>query len=461
MRYVLKWFGLLTGILAVIYVGGVLLFWNKFLPGTTVGGREVGLLSPEEVTVDLLIETQQNRVYLTGVNGVKESMSFQELGVYRQMDNQFVGWELPSWTWFFDIWHPVAYDVGSDWFYDVRTIDSAVRQLDLVTGNSRNDKSDLRVVQQEDGQFALVRTMDGQYVNVKRLVQVVQEHLDAGDVSIDLVEEDCYLDTGEIVEGADVESQVSLAELQAHPLTVCLDDILFETVPEAVQAELFYVSDDKVMIRSNVLYSYVVSLADRYNTDKNPRMFRSSLGTEVDMTSVDGSTYQGYVLDESGVFAAMLNQLVSGDFSAVDAVWLSKGGSLTGESDIGDTYLELSLESQHLWYYVDGVCVTETDVVTGQPDKGYATPSGMYFVRQLYTDYRMYYPDGAADCSYFISVTPDGVGIHDATWKDAFGGTLYQIQGSHGCVNVPLAKVQEIFESLEGLDDWQIPVVIY
>lgn len=161
MRHVLKWFSLLTGILAVIYVGGVLLFWNKFLPGTTVGGRAVGLLSPEEVTVDLLTETQQNRVYLTGVNGVKESMSFQELGVYRQMDNQFVGWELPSWTWFFDIWHPVAYDVGSDWFYDVRTIDSAVRQLDLVTGNSRNDKSDLRVVQQEDGQFALVRTMDG------------------------------------------------------------------------------------------------------------------------------------------------------------------------------------------------------------------------------------------------------------------------------------------------------------
>ena len=28
-------------------------------------------------------------------------------------------------------------------------------------------------------------------------------------------------------------------------------------------------------------------------------------------------------------------------------------------------------------------------------------------------------------------------GIHDAVWRTEFGGNLYQLEGSHGCVNLP------------------------
>ncbi len=30
-----------------------------------------------------------------------------------------------------------------------------------------------------------------------------------------------------------------------------------------------------------------------------------------------------------------------------------------------------------------------------------------------------------------------GVGFHDASWQTTFGGSSYQTNGSHGCVNMP------------------------
>ena len=42
-----------------------------------------------------------------------------------------------------------------------------------------------------------------------------------------------------------------------------------------------------------------------------------------------------------------------------------------------------------------------------------------------------------------------GIGIHDASWRDDFGGDIYQGNGSHGCVNTPFDKVKTIYEHVE------------
>ena len=43
-----------------------------------------------------------------------------------------------------------------------------------------------------------------------------------------------------------------------------------------------------------------------------------------------------------------------------------------------------------------------------------------------------------------------GEGLHDATWRAKFGGTIYKTSGSHGCVNLPLKKAEEIFGIVEA-----------
>ena len=50
-----------------------------------------------------------------------------------------------------------------------------------------------------------------------------------------------------------------------------------------------------------------------------------------------------------------------------------------------------------------------------------------------------------------------GVGIHDAKWRASFGGTLYQGNGSHGCVNTPWDQAGIIFDNIEI----GTPIVVY
>ena len=50
-----------------------------------------------------------------------------------------------------------------------------------------------------------------------------------------------------------------------------------------------------------------------------------------------------------------------------------------------------------------------------------------------------------------------GIGLHDATWRGRFGGSIYRGNGSHGCVNLPYSAAEKIFKSLSPGE----PVVVY
>ena len=39
-----------------------------------------------------------------------------------------------------------------------------------------------------------------------------------------------------------------------------------------------------------------------------------------------------------------------------------------------------------------------------------------------------------------------GIGLHDASWRSKFGGTLYQTGGSHGCINLPPQKAPALYD---------------
>jgi lipoprotein-anchoring transpeptidase ErfK/SrfK len=50
--------------------------------------------------------------------------------------------------------------------------------------------------------------------------------------------------------------------------------------------------------------------------------------------------------------------------------------------------------------------------------------------------------------NYWLAFTYSGCGIHDASWRSAseYGGTTYQGNGSHGCVNTPYDAVKKIYQ---------------
>lgn len=114
---------------------------------------------------------------------------------------------------------------------------------------------------------------------------------------------------------------------------------------------------------------------------------------------------------------------------------------------IGDTYIEISIKQQHMWFYIDGKLYVDTPVVTGNYG-GYDTPKGAYNIFQRTSPATLVGPTWCVNVKYWLAFTRSGCGIHDSTWRSSseYGGTTYMGDGSHGCVNTPYSKVKKIYE---------------
>ena len=120
------------------------------------------------------------------------------------------------------------------------------------------------------------------------------------------------------------------------------------------------------------------------------------------------------------------------------------------------TYIEISIEQQHMWFYKDNSLVLDTDVVTGNADGTCNTPTGRYSVQSRATNTTLEGPGYSSFVNYWMGFN-GGIGIHDASWRSSFGGTIYKGNGSHGCVNTPYDKVKIIYENTS----YGTPVIVY
>lgn len=109
-----------------------------------------------------------------------------------------------------------------------------------------------------------------------------------------------------------------------------------------------------------------------------------------------------------------------------------------------------------MYYLEEGEVRLETDVVTGCTNKGMGTPQMVCYIYNKKEDAILRGEGYRAPVNFWVPVY-GGIGIHDATWRSQFGGEIYIRDGSHGCINTPLDKMEELF----GMIEVGIPVVIY
>jgi lipoprotein-anchoring transpeptidase ErfK/SrfK len=126
----------------------------------------------------------------------------------------------------------------------------------------------------------------------------------------------------------------------------------------------------------------------------------------------------------------------------------SQEGYARGLDDIGDTYIEVDLTEQKLYYYVEGEIALETDVVTGNLAKKYGTPEGINFVYNKQRNRTLRGPGYSSFVKYWMPVK-GGIGLHDASWRSKFGGEIYKTNGSHGCINMSTQVAARLYDMVE------------
>ncbi len=209
------------------------------------------------------------------------------------------------------------------------------------------------------------------------------------------------------------------------------------------QGELVFDEENRPVLDRTLIKEYVAYLASTYNTVGIERSFKATRG---DLVKVPGGGY-GNELDETAEYEFLLNAFLNRQSGTRIPQYISEAWE-KGSDDIGDTYIEVDMTDQHMYYYVDGELVIDTPVVTGNTSRNWGTPAKVCAVYFKQKNRVLRGANYATPVKYWMAV--DGhIGIHDATWRKEFGGEIYQTNGSHGCINTPIEIMEELYDMVE------------
>lgn len=308
----------------------------------------------------------------------------------------------------------------------------------------------------DGNQYVIKPEVYGNAVDKERLTEQVKVHITEFQPQLDMVETKCYAkpkyveDSKEVQEACDAMNKYVNASI-TYPMNepVVVDKAL---ISQWLQVD----GEMKVSLNTEAMKQWFTAFGDKYDTQGTTRTFTTPAGKSATVT---GGTY-GWSIDEDTELVNLQNSILNGEVVTREPAYYA-GGTAAAHSgqDWGNTYAEVDMSAQHMWYIQNGQVVLETDVVTGEPIPSKITPEGVYslmwkqpnsvLVGDINPDTGE--PAYRTKVKYWMQVTSSGVGFHDAIWQTAFGGTLYQIPGtgSHGCINMPLDQAGALFNMIE------------
>ena len=440
-----------------VYIYGMVFFKDHFFLHTTINGFDASQLTAEEVETKIADVINKYGLEIEERGGNTETISASQIN-YHYVSKGEVQTFLHSqklYEWPLYLKNQITYTFESSARYDEELLRNAIDQLNCLDETKVTKPKDA-YIDYIDGKYQVMPEVEGNLLNKELFVSEIFRAVDFAEVKISLEDIDgMYLKPGKR------QNDESMAET-VRILNTCISTdltYLFGEHTEKVDAQrirewLSYDNDGNVELDEDAVRNFVTEMADKYDTANKPRTFKSHSGEEV---TVSGGSY-GWLMDQEATYDYLVDAIWAGNTGETYAEYAQTAVSWSN-SDLGDSYVEIDMGSQHVWLYMDGEEVVSTDCVTGlASDPSRKTPEGTY---------TLYYKESPSvlkgeNNEYETKVTywmpfNDGIGLHDASWRSSFGGTIYQTDGSHGCVNLPPVAAKEIYDRVyDG-----IPIICY
>lgn len=444
----------LGGVMLIVYIAVAVYFSSHFYEDTEIYGIDCSQKSVEEVKKLVADKLDEYRLEVKERGGASEYLSADQIDL-KFVDNSSIDRMAKaqrSYIWPIMLMMERDDMAGVAFSYDQKKALTAFKDLECMNPIYTKAPTDA-YVQVTDSGFEVVKETEGNTLNPETTAKALYAALDGGKSVLDLEEEDCYLkpDLYSDDEALVAEAEAKDALVQA--------DITYEfgSRQERVNAPVIaqwitQAADGSYVIDDVEVTEYVESLAAKYDTFGLPRQFYTSLGTTVTLTDGD----YGWCMDQDATVVDLLNALESGYQGTMEPQYMYTAMSRE-ENDIGDTYVEICISQQVMWCYKDGVCIVYTPVVTGNPNKGNATPSnGVWSIDAKMQNYTLVGEGYRSPVDFWMPFNGN-VGIHDMQTRAYFGGTIYLTNGSHGCINTPYANAKTIYENVSI----GTPVIVY
>ncbi len=444
-------------VVAIIGIGAAInkdKFWNDtYLGDTYVGGMTVNEAKSK-------IKSQSgDQLVLKKSDGSSDTINLADIAYsnnYNSNIEQVKNNQNPL-LWFMHLNGNNKYNLKVSASYNADLLKEKLDSLSCVTDPNATEPVDAHLAM-VDGQATIVEAVNGTKINTDKLLEAAKKTLDSGEYTLDLKAANVY--SSPKIYANDTKLKESLDKVKSlnGVITINLRDASETLTPETYISWITS-NDGNIDIDDNAITSYLENLASKYDTYRTTRKFQTTgLGT-INVGGGANDTY-GYLLDVDQTKKALKEAILAGKDDTVDVYWaVSAMARNQANGDIGDTYVEIDVTRQHMWYYVDGSLYLDTDVRTGTESsrQNTPTPNGLYRILGKYTD--KYFTDfePVFHSDYWMPFDLRGDGIHDAPWYSTFGGELYKISGSHGCINTPISIVKPMFENIK----LGTPVIVY
>lgn len=454
--------GIITGVLLLVYLGTAFFFTAHFYPGTVVNGRELSLKGAEETENYLRELVEKYQLSLVEKDGSSEQIRGSDIGLKIQESPAVkeAFWKQKPFLWPYTLFRAGSIHIPVEVVYDEDRLAEQIASLQIVRQEQTAPVS--ATPEYSGGEFIVKREEYGTALDMDALNARIKEAVLGVEDQLDLLQSGCYqkppytFDSPEVQKACDQMNRFCTAEVSYN-----LGERV--VVDGSIISQWLTVDDTmNVILDENKVKEWVSELAEKYNTAGTTRSLTTPDGKAA---TVSGGTY-GWKLDEEAEAAALIEIVRNRERTEREPVWLEgQTAAAHGAQDWGDTYLEVDITRQRMWYVEDGQVRLDAPVVTGRPSDGRETPEGVYSILELKKDKVLRgsvnpatgRPSYEQPVSYWMRITWTGIGFHDATWQERFGGDWYKSHGSHGCINMRLSDARTLY----GMLDYGTPAVVH
>lgn len=452
------------GVVVLVGAVGGGLYWHEsskyktcFLPGTIVDGMDVTGKTASEVEDAIMEQLKGYTLTINGREDLSESITGESVGLYAEFDDTLdkaIASQKPM-DWGKYRFGKAVNEVNTDALlrYSDDMLNEAVEGLSCMDEENMREPEDAKISDYDSatGSYSIIKEDEGTELLEDKVKEAVATAIMSLAESVDLEEQGCYL-------------APSVTSEDEALKTAC------ETMNKYVGAKITYKFGDKAeTLNGNEIHNwltvngtsvgvseskaaeYVKNLASTCNTAYKPKTLKTSYGKTVTITTGN----YGWKIDQAKETAALVSLIKNGEQTSREPEYSQKAASHSG-NDYGNTYVEINLTAQHLYFYANGKLLVESDFVSGNAAKGWSTPAGAYSITYKQRNATLKGQGYATPVSYWMPFN-GGIGLHDANWRKTFGGTIYKNGGSHGCVNLPPAVAKTIYENISAGD----PVLCY
>lgn len=445
--------GVIIGYFAVMLIGylGVSFYYSThFFRGTKINGMNCSNKTIEEVKKGIIDKINAYTLEIELRDGASDRIKATDVKLSYIDDNRVdeLMEEQNQFEWIIAFSATKKYELSANTTYKKDLVDTMLDQMSALQEKNMKEPKDAYV--NDTGEtYEIVPEENGTKLDRKKVKAAVEEAIDTGKTKLSLEKAECYINPKVLSDDKQLANDVEVMnKLTSGKITYDFGDDRLEVVDRSMIAGWLIKGEDGVYtLDREKVEAYVHELAVKYDTFGLKRKFTTYDGQQIELSGGD----YGWCINKTKTTDELIAGISQGVNETRDPVYIYSAMN-KGANDIGSTYVEISIDQQRMWCYKDGELVVSTAVVTGNPNKGNATPKGKCWAIDAKKRDAVLKGEGYSSPVEYWMPFEGNVGIHDAdNWRspEEYGGETYKTSGSHGCVNTPFANAEKIFNAVE------------